>query len=86
MPLWEGDPEKCPSVLITLASTDGEDGLMWKTFEDFWVEYGLYPGGLDAKALLSALLEHILLNQKGEWVLSEQERHALIEKLTVPAS
>ena len=80
--IWEGDPSKCPNRLITFQSSDSQDGLMWETWEDFWVEYGLHPEELDAKRLLATLLAHIMNNQhQGPWKLSQDERLALIAKL-----
>jgi hypothetical protein len=51
-----------PPQVITFATTDGQDGLMWPDWETFWVEYGLHPMELNAKRLLKTLLDHVLNN------------------------
>lgn len=51
-----------PPQVITFAETDGDDGLMWPTWESFWVEYGLHPMELDARRLVETLLAHVMNN------------------------
>ena len=61
--IWEGDPKDCPARLITFAGSDSRDGLMWESWEDFWVEYGVHPNQLNPFQLLKSLAYYIAANE-----------------------
>jgi hypothetical protein len=61
--VWEGNPDECPLKLITFAATDGADGLMWDSWEDFWMEYGIHPNELNPIRLLQSLVGYIAANE-----------------------
>ena len=52
------DLETAPEQLITFTGTDGEDGLMWGTWEEMWVEYGLVQD-LNPVELLKLLVDEV---------------------------
>jgi len=64
--LWEeeGHSGECPAQLIVFASTMGQDGLMWETFEAFWVDYAMIPCELDGSRLLENLISFIVGNRQ----------------------
>lgn len=87
--VWEGEPDRCPSRLLTFAETDGADGLMWADLETFWVEYGVHPGQLDPVRLYNALHSHLVENgiaytrsvqcQDGTWMVQGEHQDFVVE-------
>lgn len=60
--------------LITLASTDGDDGLLWTTYEEFWVEYAVVPCQLNANALLEYLVTFADHSLKAETIQKVRDK------------
>lgn len=54
--------EPLPPLVITTEADDGSSGLWWGSFEQYWVEYGCCPEGLDPNKLLDELQRWIKAN------------------------